>query len=116
MYLINRAVAVVTMKEPFLELANSDPDKPNELTLKLINSEKHCYLLPEHDTEQEKEVIIQDLYDSIFKVELHSFCTDPDYWPEDRSYTKFLEWFDIEVHSMLFDPYNGKIQREKFGR
>ena len=114
MYLVNKAVLIVTMKQPYLEWVSSLPDKPIEFTLEMLNSEKHCYLIPEHDTEQAKELIIQDVFDLIFEVELHSFCTDPDLWPKQRNYTKFLEWFDIEVHSMLFDPYKGKIKKEKY--
>ncbi len=111
MYLINRAVAIVRIKQPCLDWINST-DGPS-LTLKSVNRESHVYLLPEHDTEQERELIIQDLYKEIFELELAGFCRDQSQWPK-ISYQKFLDWFDIEVHSMVFDPYTEKIEKEEY--
>ena len=114
MYLINRAIAVIQLKQPFLDWANSLPDKPkHKFTLKAINSENHTYLLPEYDTEQALELIIQELYPYIFEIELRSFCRDEAMWPE-ITYETFLDWFDIQVHSMVFDPYEDKIEKEEF--
>ena len=75
MYLINRSVAVVKIKQPFLDWINST-DRHSKLTLEIVNRESHIYLLPEHDTEQELEVIIQDLYKEIFELELAGFSKD----------------------------------------
>ena len=111
MYLINRAVAIVRIKQPCVEWINSTEGP--ELTLKLVNEESHIYLLPEHDTEQEQELIIQDLYREIFELELAGFCTDRNQWPT-IGYQKFLDWFEIEVHSMVFDPYDNEIEKEDY--
>ncbi len=75
MYPIDRAAAVVRIKRPFLKWANSLPDKP-KLTLKALNQENHIILLPEQDTEQELELIIQELCPYVFQIELGSFCRD----------------------------------------
>ena len=111
MYLINRAAAIVRIKQPCLDWTNST--ERQKLTLKSVNSESHAYLLPEHDTANELELIIQDLYKEIFELELAGFSTDKSQWPK-ISYQKFLDWFDIEVHSMVFDPYDEEIEKEEY--
>ncbi len=111
MYLINRAVAIVRIKQPCLDWINSTEGP--ELTLEAVNRENHAYLLPEPDTEQEQELIIQELYKEIFELELAGFCTDQSRWPK-ISYQKFLDWFAIEVHSMLFDPYEDELEKEEY--
>jgi len=112
MHLINKTAAVVKPKKPFLDWLNSLPDKP-KLTLHALNKENHVFLLPEHDTEQELELIIQDLYPYVFKIEVSSFCRDKTLWPE-INYQRFLDWFDIQVHSMVFDPYEDETEKEEF--
>jgi len=71
------------------------------------------FLLAEHGNEQELELIIQQLYPDIFRIELRSFCRDESRWPKIK-YRTFLDWFDIEVHSTVFDPYDREIEREEF--
>jgi len=111
MDLINRAVAIVRIKQPCLDWINST-ERP-KLTLKAVNRESHVYLLREHDTPNELELIIQDLYKEIFELELAGFCTDQSQWPK-ISYKKFLDWFDVKVHSMVFDPYDDEIEKEEY--
>ena len=111
MYLVNRAVAIVKIKQPCLDWINST-ERP-KLSLKSVNRESHVYLLPEHDTANELELIIQDLYKEIFGLELAGFSTDKSQWPR-ISYQKFLDWFEIEVHSMLLDPYDDEIEKEEY--
>ena len=111
MYLIDRAVLLVRIKQPCLDWINST-DGPT-LTMETVNSESHIYLIPEHDTEQELEVIVQEIYREVFEVELAGFWTDRTTWPE-ISYQNFLDFFETEVHSMVFDPYDDKIEKEDF--
>jgi len=53
-------------------------------------------------------------YPDIFEVELQSFCRDESLWPKTLHYKTFLRWFDIQVHSMVFDPYDDEIVQEKY--
>jgi len=112
MYLINRAIAVIRLKQPFLDWINSMPDKP-KVTLEAVNRENHVFLLPEHDTEQELELVMQELYPYVFQIEIGSFCRDESLWPQ-ITYQNFLDFFDIKVHSMVFDPYENEIEKEEF--
>ena len=114
MYLVNRAIMLVRLKQPFVDWINSIEKPHGKLTVESVNRESHVYLIPEHDTPQELELIIQDLYPDIFKTELASFDRSRRHWPKTRDYQTFLSWFDIEVHSMVFDPYDDEIEKEEF--
>lgn len=76
MYLIDRAALVLSAKQPFVDWINSLEKGMPKLSLKSVNRESHIYLIPEHDTEKELEVIIQDIYRDILELELLSFCRD----------------------------------------
>ena len=39
----------------------------------------------------------------VFDEELRSWYTDEDLWPAVRNAEIFLEWFEIEFHSAVFD-------------
>ena len=111
MFLTNRAAVIVKAKKPFLDWINYT-DGP-KFTLETVNREGHVYLIPEHDTPKALEEILKELYEEIFVLELNSFCTDQGEWPK-LNYKMFREWFDIEVHSMVFDPDEDEIEKEDF--
>jgi hypothetical protein len=103
-YLINYSVAIVRWKQPFLHWANSLDNRQHHLTPDSIKPfENNCYLLPLFDTEQQKERMIQEVAELIFATELQSYCPDRDFWPKNRNYAMFLEFFDVEVNSMIYD-------------
>jgi hypothetical protein len=39
----------------------------------------------------------------LFEVELEDWHRDPLDWPQERTAEIFDDWFDIEVHSMVWD-------------
>jgi hypothetical protein len=39
----------------------------------------------------------------LFEMELKDWNRDPSGWPEERTAEMFDDWFDIKVHSMLWD-------------
>jgi hypothetical protein len=50
MYLVNKAMALVKLKQPFADWVNSTEKPYGKLTVEEINREGHVYLIPEHDT------------------------------------------------------------------
>ena len=113
MYMLNRAAALIKFKKPYVDWANSIPGA-YKVTVERMNRENHVYLLPEHDTPQALELIIQDLYRDIFEIELCSWSKDESQWPKERDYQTFLDWFDVQVHSMVLHPYEEEIEEEEF--
>lgn len=112
MYIINRSAIIVRLKQPYIDWANSLDDS-EKYSLDSLNRENHIYLISDYDTDEELEEIIKDLYSEIFTVELFAWVTDPKLWPMNRDYSTFKEWFEIEAHSMVFDPYEDTIEAEE---
>lgn len=46
---------------------------------------------------------IKKNFDNIFINELNKWCTDESFWPTNRSYKMFKEWFDVAFYSMILD-------------
>jgi hypothetical protein len=103
MDLINRCVVVVKPKHPFLSWANGLPDVRSKFTLDVVRSDTHAYLFPEYEMEDERVELLRENYEAIFEQELMGWCTNPQAHPDRRTFEMFLEWFEVEFHSMVFD-------------
>lgn len=114
MYSINRCVAIIKPKQPYLDWAHSLPDETSRFTLDELRSDCTAILLPEYDLEEDGHALIREIYSEIFEMELRAWYTDDNRWPENRDYKTFLEWFDIEYHSIVVDPLDEEIQKEIF--
>ena len=100
---INRSLMVVIPKEPFLEWIRSVDDASDKLKLVDLQDDTSTYLIPECATDEEQVAIIMWCWDVIFEQELYSWFTDEDLWPKERDPAMFIEWFDVEFHSMVLD-------------
>ena len=113
MYLINRSLAIIIPKQPFVDWANQLPGPELKLTLKDVQKECQAVLIPEYDTEDEAKEYINDLYEDIFAQELFSWTTEESEWPQERTKELFWRWFEVTFHSMVFDPYEDPIEKEE---
>ncbi len=115
MYMINRAVAVIKPKQPFVDWINSHPDSAG-FTTSLEEARQDCtaYLLPDYDEDSEAKSFIKDLSADIFEIELDSWYHDETTWPRKRDFQIFQKWFDVEIHSMVIDPYENEIVKEDY--
>jgi hypothetical protein len=111
---INRSIAVVKPKQPFLDWLNALPDSVQPSTLADIQTDCTVLLLPEFGNDLQAQNFFKKIYRDIFERELDSFCTDPDWWPSKRDYKTFLQWFDIELHSEVFDTVDMEIIKERW--
>src|SRR6267378_1785592 len=100
---VNRSLMVVKPKQPFLDWARSLDDKAERLELKDVRDDSTAYLIPEYETFEEQMDILEWCAGFVFDEELRSWCTDEDLWPVVRDAEIFLEWCDIEFHSLVFD-------------
>lgn len=105
---INRCLLVVKPKQPFLDWIHSCDD--DRYTLEGVRDDSTAYLVPEYDLISYQPMILQDYYDFIFGTELLSWFTDEETWPKQRDLTMFLEWFDVEFHSLIFDLDNTPLE------
>jgi hypothetical protein len=74
---INRSVALVKPKQPFLEWLNALPDNEELFTLTDLQTDCTVLLLPEFGNDLQAQKFIKKIHAEIFERELDSFCTDP---------------------------------------
>ena len=109
--LINRNIAIIKPRAPFLEWLESLPDWDLDITLEDLRSDCTVFLIPELDDEDAIKYI-EDMHKEIFEYELDSWHRDESLWPEKRTLKLFREWFDIELHSMVLDTLDEEIEKD----
>ena len=114
MDVINRAVAIIGPRQPYLDWATGISEPGDDVTLDELRTDCTAILIPDFDTPAESEAFIAGLAGELFEMELEAWDRDPATWPEDRSYKVFQEWFDVEIHSIVLDASDDNITREAF--
>lgn len=109
MYLVNRSIAIIRPKKPFLNWLNGMPDLDFELTLSDIRMDCTVVMLPEVHEAEEGITHVDDLALSLFDMELASWMTEEAMWPKDRTLKMFWEWFDVEIHLEVIDSVDAMI-------
>ena len=112
MYSIDRSVAIIRPKQPFLDWANQLPDAEGEVSLEDLKDDCTAILIAECNDVQAAKVLINEMALDFLESELFSWCTYQNWWPQDRTKEMFWDWFDVEFHSMVIDPYEDRIKRK----
>ena len=104
--MINRSAVLVRFKQPYINWAGSLNDSdilPDE------TCEPSMYLIPEYDNESHALELLEHAYGTIFECELNAWHTASENWPQERSFTMFLQWFDLTFASLIEDLCEGPI-------
>jgi hypothetical protein len=104
---VNRSALVLEPTSAYAEWANSCGDGPMFVLSGMIDDDRSVYLIPE--MEVGPETWLQQHWPSLFEHELWSWCTDPAYWPRDRSFETFQRFFIVHWHSMVMDVGEGRL-------
>lgn len=72
--------------------------------------EPNIYLITEDFLDEEP--VLKQHFKKIFENELMAI-TDDDVWPETRTLEVFLQWFNVEFGSMVFDLEKSDLKREE---
>lgn len=105
MKIVNRGFLKVKGKQPFIDwVKKTDP----ELFID-EDSEANIYLVEEDFFELEP--VIKSNFKKIFYNELDAISEDDDSYPEIKMEV-FLEWFDVDAGTMVFDCEKGGLQGE----
>ena len=101
---VDRMVAVIKPKEPFLDWVNQHLE-PTQGPISLDDLQQDCtvLLIPPFEDLIEAEAFIEEIYADIFETELETWELDQSAWPGHRTFESFRKWFDIELHSLVFD-------------
>jgi hypothetical protein len=113
MYTINRSIAIIRQKQPFVDWANQLPDAELKSSLDDFKTDCLAILIPDYDTDEEAEGYINEIYEDIFIEELYGWCTEEAWFPQDRTNEMFWEWFEVELHSIVMDSSIDLIEEEE---
>ena len=114
MFQIDRSVAIIKPKQPFVDWANSVGDEEEQYSISDFSTDCSVILLPVVDSDEVAEALIKDMFQDVFELELSSWIGVDDMWPENLTYKMFLDWFDVEFHSMVFDSLKDDIEKEPY--
>jgi hypothetical protein len=87
------------------------PGEDMDVSLKEMSQDCTVILIPEFDSEKEARHYIEAIYEELFEIELASWCRDESLWPHKTSLQMFRDWFDIEIHSEVFDALEEEIEK-----
>ena len=113
MHSINRTAITIKPKQPFIDWINSAPDDGHNYTLQEISRDNLVFLIPEYDTSDSTTRYIRKNYKTIFDWQLWGWITDEEYWPKNRTWKVFQEWFEVQVSSEVFDLVDKNIVKEE---
>ncbi|HEX6044792.1 MAG TPA: hypothetical protein VFZ22_09920 [Pyrinomonadaceae bacterium] len=100
---IDRSLIILKPKQPFLNWIRTLDDEDNDLTLEELAEDSTAYLIPELWEDSDQQELLESHYDVLFEEQLGGWWTDEAAWPKKRDLTMFLDWFDVEFHSLVFD-------------
>lgn len=114
-FVLNRTVMILVFKQPFLDWLNAADQNPLSLTLEMLHIENDTFLIPQFDDPHDAVKWAEDRWHFLFDSILFDWATDESMWPENRSLEMFLEWFDIHVHSVVWDLASEPLLVEDWG-
>ena len=114
MYVIDRGVAIIRPKQPFVDWINGLPDAEMKVTLDDLRNDCLAVLISPFVSEEDAMEEIAELYAEIFTAELTDWCPEQTWWPQRRDLEAFRQWFDIEVHALVTDPFDEEIRKEPY--
>lgn len=108
--MINRAALIFRLKQPMVDWINSvhTSATAGPVTLERANSENTVYLISDDDVEVADEWLKLN-FEAVFASELEAWYTDTSLWPSPLTLERFLQWFEMECHSMVFDTVGEAI-------
>ena len=112
MYEINRSIAVIRPRTPFIKWANSMSGDGREVTAEYFKHDCTVVLIPQYEAEREALEHVNRVWEEIFEEELRSWDTQEALWPEHRTRKMFWQWFAVEFHSLLIDPDGNPIKKD----
>ncbi len=107
---INRAALIVRPKQPYVDWANSVDDDGPRVILQGLRTDPSIYLVETIDLLEDFHLLVDDAWEWIFREQLNGWMCDPDQWPQGMTREMFLEWFDCEVATMIWDMLKSKIK------
>jgi hypothetical protein len=113
MYEVNRSVAILRPKQPYLDWLRRVPsEEPIDVSLDELRRDATAVLIPACDSPEEALDYVYRNYESLFEMELGDWHQDEKLWPNNRSLRMFLAWFDVQVHPFVLDVVDDEDTEE----
>jgi len=111
---VKRTAVTVIPKQPFVNWANSVDD--SHVKFGDNPAPEHTIYLVEDiaDYVVDTVEIIRPHFEFIFEEELVSWHRLVSDWPAKRDLDTFLEWFEVEIHSLVLDLHGGRLKTERY--
>ena len=114
-FVLNRTVMMLVYKQPFLDWLNTTTQNPLPLTLEYLRDDNDTFLIPQFDNTDDAVKWVEKRWQFLFEAILFDWITDEALWPNKRTLNIFRDWFDIEVHSMVWDLANDPLLIDDWG-
>jgi hypothetical protein len=63
----------------------------------LNEQETELFLLPQFNSIEQTEEFCKLFFDLFFQYKLKKCCEDPSFWPVNRTYEMFEQWFEVRI-------------------
>lgn len=103
MYDIERIATILKPTQLMLDWLIQQPGQDKNLSLDELRTDCTALLIPIFEDEDQATEYLSNIYEGIFANELATWNPDQSAWPEFRTFDIFLDWFDLEYHSLVFD-------------
>ena len=100
---VNRGLLVIKPRLPFVEWINSTGGSDETISFEDARRDSAVYLIPELSDDKAVDSFLMKNYSTLFEQELAAWFLDEKGWPEVRDFRTFLEWFEVEFHSVVYD-------------
>jgi hypothetical protein len=113
---VKRMAVRVTPKAPYIQWANGLEEGGVKLGSEYM-PDNNIYLVEDSDDlELDLEQLLEPHYAAIFEEELGARHRREADWPQHRDLATFLAWFEVDLHSQVFDLIGGWLRTERYVR
>lgn len=114
-WFVNRWLVVVRIRQPYVDWAMAIDDGGPKVVIDLETASPSAFLVPWFEYEEHARHWVEENFNLLFEIVLAGWCSDPDTWPEDRSWPAGSEWFDLELLEAPWDVVPGPISSTASG-
>jgi hypothetical protein len=113
---VKRTALVIKPKQPYIQWANALDEDGVKLGVD-FEMEGRVYLVDDASGfERDVEATVAPHFEFIFEEELNAWHRVESEWPARRDFDTFLEWFEVEYHSMVIDLGRGRVRTWPYWR
>jgi len=110
--LINRGVAIIKPKQPLVDWVKRTVPLLTPLSPEELENDCTAILVPDLGSREAVLDYLEPVKSWLFEMELEDWSRNPSDWPEERTGELFDAWFDVEVHSMVWDLVDAQVEEE----